>query len=339
VRFIKFTYLIIGVGLLALLVLRSDSAAVLNVAGRIGFAIVPVMALYAARVAVMSFVWSLSLTELPWSPLWLGRILVVRTVGDAINLATPFAQMGGEVIKVMVLKRRYGIALGEGAASLITSRTALVFALVLFLAVGYGLIAGESAIATGYQWSTGLGLMVFAAAVAGFYLVQRWRLLSRSGALFLRRRLGKLAAGLIATEDRLLAFYRDHPKRFAVAIAAGFFQWFLGVATLYVILAAIGHPLGWRELWMAEAFVQLVRATTFFVPANLGTQEGAFMLVIGVLGGDPSVGLAAALIRRLPEVAFIALGLLLGWRYTGHFAYLKEKAPPLEGAEENPQGQ
>ena len=80
------------------------------------------------------------------------------------------------------------------------------------------------------------------------------------------------------------------------------------------------HYLGWRidfaDSWIIEAFAQLVRAGTFFIPASIGAQESAMVLVCGIVTGDATVGLAAALVRRARELLWILAGVLFGSRYT-----------------------
>lgn len=63
---------------------------------------------------------------------------------------------------------------------------------------------------------------------------------------------------------------------------------------------------------MIEAVVQLVRVGVFFVPLAIGTQEGAFTVVVGALTGNPSLGVAAAVLRRCREIIVIGAGLLMG---------------------------
>ena len=55
-----------------------------------------------------------------------------------------------------------------------------------------------------------------------------------------------------------------------------------------------------------------MRSGTFFIPASIGAQEGAFLLVYTAITGSPSLGIAVALVRRLREVLWIGWGVALG---------------------------
>ena len=48
------------------------------------------------------------------------------------------------------------------------------------------------------------------------------------------------------------------------------------------------------DAWIIEAVAQLVRTGTFFIPASIGAQEGAFMLVCAAMTGSPALGVAVA---------------------------------------------
>jgi hypothetical protein len=51
----------------------------------------------------------------------------------------------------------------------------------------------------------------------------------------------------------------------------------------------------------------------FFVPAKAGTQEGGKMLIFSLLGLDPAKGLSLAIARRIRELTWAGIALLI-WR-------------------------
>jgi uncharacterized membrane protein YbhN (UPF0104 family) len=93
-------------------------------------------------------------------------------------------------------------------------------------------------------------------------------------------------------------------------------NWGLGAYELYLIMYFLGHPVTWTEVWIMETAVQLVRAGTFFIPGHIGANEVGLVLIVGALTGQPSLGLAAALVRRGREALWIAWGCWLGWLYS-----------------------
>ena len=67
---------------------------------------------------------------------------------------------------------------------------------------------------------------------------------------------------------------------------------------------------------MIEAIAQMVRAGTFLIPASIGAQEGAFMLVYTVITGSPALGIAVAMTRRFREVLWLVWGASVGLRFS-----------------------
>ena len=55
---------------------------------------------------------------------------------SALELVTPFGALGGEPMKVVVLKRHYGIRYAETGASLVLARTTDMLAVLVFLVAG-----------------------------------------------------------------------------------------------------------------------------------------------------------------------------------------------------------
>ena len=85
---------------------------------------------------------------------------------------------------------------------------------------------------------------------------------------------------------------------------------------LYIVMRLLGYPITWAEAWIIEALVQTVRTGAFFIPSGIGAQEGTFQIVCAAITGNPSVGLAFALIRRGRELVWIAIGLVLAAGYS-----------------------
>ena len=66
---------------------------------------------------------------------------------------------------------------------------------------------------------------------------------------------------------------------------------------------------------MIEGFLALVRTMLFFVPADVGTQEGSLVLICGAITGSPATGLALATIRRFRDLLLVVSGLAVGSHY------------------------
>ena len=110
-------------------------------------------------------------------------------------------------------------------------------------------------------------------------------------------------------DEKLVEFYTCHHARAAFAFVLAFVNWVLGVTEIYITMFFLGHPITMTEAWIIEAVAQLVRVATFVIPASIGAQEGAFMVIGAAVTGSPTVGFAVALVRRAREIIWIGWGM------------------------------
>jgi uncharacterized protein (TIRG00374 family) len=169
-------------------------------------------------------------------------LLSVRLAGEAFNITTPTASMGGEPVKAFLLRPR--APLDEGLAAVIVGKTTIMVAQSLFVAVGltlaWFLLPLPSAFLKGMMWL----LVVEILALGGFALVQLLGVLDL-GLRFLTRlglqREGPRAAKIRSLDRALAAFYREHPKRLGLSLFFHFLGWLLGSLEVYLILLPAGE--------------------------------------------------------------------------------------------------
>ncbi len=248
-------------------------------------------------------------------------LLAARLAGEAFNLTTPTASVGGEAVKAWLV--RPWVPITEGLPSVIVAKTTIVIGQALFLVVG--LLAAHAALPTdslvirGMQWL----LVVQVLAVGGFVVVQTGGAL-RGSTRWLQR-IGWLSVRPVETlthiNDELAHFYRREPRRLALSIVYHFLAWLIGVLEPWLILRWIGLPVSLAEAAAIEAFSTGIRFAAFLVPGYLGALEAGHMAIFAALGLGAPAGLSFTLIRRVREAAWTALGFLL-------LAPLKAQAPP-----------
>jgi hypothetical protein len=84
------------------------------------------------------------------------------------------------------------------------------------------------------------------------------------------------------------------------------------------IFYAVGIPISVREAIAIEALASVVKALAFFIPAAWGYKMGECP-VVDAIRLSSSFGLTFSLVRRLRELLWISLGLMVllrhyGWR-------------------------
>ena len=264
----------------------------------------------------------------------LHRLFWMRWVGDSINALLPAAQVGGEVVRGLML-RRLGVPGPLCGASVIIDLTAALLSLILFIALGGALLLARGG---GDVPAVELvaSLAVFAAALALVVAAQRYGWL-----LALARRLEAMASGRAwqamtggaAALDRAMAEMYRRPASVARCIGWRFASWLLGAAEIWLSLWLLGHPVGFGAALIIDALGQAARNLGFAIPGQLGVQEGGY-LAAGLLVGVPAdTGLAVALIKRVRDV-ILGVPALLIWQWqTGRriFAAAPVDADPAKG--------
>ena len=252
--------------------------------------------------------------------LWL--LYLARLIGEALNSLTPTAYLGGEPVKAFVLQR-FGVPLTEGTTSVILAKTALTIAQIAFVIVGIAmfLIRRETNLAT---LPTLAALVAAGAGMASLLVVLQRRGLVAFVARTVRRvfpRAGlvaRLAARAPEIDERLRAFYAARPRAAAASVGLHFVGWVTGATEVFAIMALIGHPVTIGDAVVIEALAQPTRLAGILIPGTLGVQEAGGMVIFGLLGLPPELGLALMLIKRVREVGFNVLGLGLLTRLRPH---------------------
>ena len=320
IRSAKYIFLFIGIALLSVVFLETDLHELWIEVSRVGIAgMATIMAVYVLYFGADALSWQVTLPAVGSDHRWIGRLFVVRMIGEAYNNITPTASLGGEPIKAWLLKVNWGVPLRDSGASLVIAKTTSMFSLVVFVGVGVYMLSQHTAFNSGHKLIAAGGLSFLVFAVIVFFLMQHLKLSTFVGRKLGQTTFGKKLTGIIsAAEDidsQFASFYSQHRRRLCWSSLFAMANWILGVVEVFLIMEFIGHPVSFAEAWMIECMVQLVRTITFFIPAGLGTQEGAFLIGVGALTGVPSAGVATALVRRFRDLLWIALSLFVASFY------------------------
>lgn len=234
------------------------------------------------------------------------KLLAARCAGQAVNVVTALGGVGGEATKAWLLRR--DIPYEASVPSLILAKTAEVVAQALLLVTGI-LVA----------WATGvvgwalLGpmcylLIVEVIAVGGFILAQVAGGVGRAGRLLAWVGAGR---GARRIDGAVRGFYRSHWRSLLLSVGCHFAGWLVGTVEVLLILQSLQVPASLVTATVIEALGTGVRFATFFIPASLGTLEGANAAAFAALGWAASDGLAFSLVRRGRQAVWIGLGLAI----------------------------
>ena len=265
-----------------------------------------------------SLAWQLTLLSAPITSKYVYYFFQIRLAGEAFNNILPAASMGGEPIKAMLLKNLHGINYDESISSLILTRTINAIALIFFLIIGFLLILENDIFDKEYRKIAGVGLIILISLIFLFFAIQRFQLTSLISKSLSERRgfnwLENFLSHIKSIDERLVSFYTVQYRRAAISFTLAFFNWVIGVGEIIITMHFLGYPITFADAWIIEAIAQLVRAATFFIPASIGAQEGAFFVIGSTITGSPTLGFSVAIIRRAREIIWIFIGLMVFYK-------------------------
>jgi uncharacterized protein (TIRG00374 family) len=306
VRTIRSLATVLGLAILIVLIVRVGSDEALTATARaLGWRSLLVCLPFALIMAVDTLGWryAFAYDRVPFL-----RLMAGRMAGEAVNVISVVAPIGGDAIKVWFLRPH--VPYRESVASVIVAKTTITLAQALFLLAGVAAavaLAVDARLVRAMLWL----LLVELIGAGGFLLVQISGLLSR-GARVLARFRAFQALAAAATLDRTLQdFYRREWRRFGLSVAFHLLGWLMGVLEAWLFLRVLQVPASLATALVIETLGSAVRFATFFIPGSLGALEGANSAAFAALGFGAPAGLAFSLLRRLRQVVWIGLGVVV----------------------------
>ena len=116
---------------------------------------------------------------------------------------------------------------------------------------------------------------------------------------------------LLTVDRQIAALHRQNPVTFVSAVALELLCRFLSSFEIMFVLLVIMPDVSFPACVIMLAFTSLFANLLFFIPLQLGGREGGFMLSASGLAMTASSGIFVALIIRIRELIWTAVGLLL----------------------------
>ena len=319
-------FFIFGAVVLAFMITRLDFEETWNGIRHAGYWFVAVLLLWAVLYIFNSLTWYIIIrsgdkkTHIPFW--WLYKITIS---GFALNYATPGGLMGGEPYRVMALSPLIGT---ERASS-----TVILYAMThIFSHFIFWLMSVALFIATEQLTST---MSLLLALITAFCLIGIWFFMTgyRKG---LANRLASLLEHIPGLRDKVRKFVSHNSSKleiidqqiaalhsakrlvFVLSVLLELAVRICSAAEIMFVLLVITPDVDFVRCILILAFTSLLANILFFMPLQLGGREGGFMLSTAGLSMTAGAGAFVALIVRLRELVWTAVGLLLikvDWRH------------------------
>lgn len=326
-------FFVFGLAVLAVMVTQLNFAEVWAGLRRAGYWFFAVILLWVFLYMINTASWYIiirsgSKERPPFSFLWLYRMTIT---GFALNYATPGGLMGGEPYRIMSLAPKIGTE--RASSSVILYVMTHIFSHFWFWLLSVVLFVLMRPIET--------YIAVILACVAAFSLLGLWffmvgyrkgiavRIMSLLGHVpvvkgWARRFIDKHREQLATIDKQIADLHRQNRRTFVSAVLLELLCRILSAAEIMFILLVITPlPTGdfsavacqlstlFLNSVMILAFTSLFANLLFFMPLQLGGREGGFLMSTAGLAMTAATGIFVALIVRIRELVWTAIGLLL----------------------------
>ena len=279
-------------------------------------------------VAVVPYGVSVTLDTAGWAAILRGlearvatwRLLGLRLSTEAVHLSFPGGPLIAEGMKVWLLRRRFGVDVPEGSASLAVKKALQLGTHGVYLLVAAAVSGPWLADPRLRPLLFGLGTLVSTVSVvlvavllSGGVAERLWRVLRRIPVARLRRWIVAREVAFTATDQHVRRVLLSHAPGLVVAFLWILAGWFAEAGESWVLLRLLGQDLPFAAVLAFEPVVSFARSAAFFVPAGLGVQDAGYMAFLRRAGISDAVNIAAAfvLLKRFKEVFWIAVGWIL----------------------------
>ena len=240
------------------------------------------------------------------------KLYNIRLAGAAVNAVTPTAMVGGEVLKAVLLKRY--VPLSDGLASVISAKLSLMLGQAVFILVGLGAFLHQLALSQTAKFILVAAFLFTTLGSLWFLHVQRnglfaWLFRLADRFWLPSTVLSGLRAEAARIDEKLASLHTTRSADFSMSILFHFLAQGLGALQISLLLSWLATPTDFLTCIAVEAFSLLVDGTTFFVPGQVGVQEGGKVVIFTAFGFPASIGLAVGVALRLNQIALILLGL------------------------------
>ena len=311
-RTVRILLLLGGASVVALLLRQIGVAVMVDMFRQLGWAFLLITAVYTLHTAMRAVAL--------WCCLGRSRIRFrdvarVRLSGEAVEMLTFTGPFLSEPTKGVLLKR-YGIDTADAFGGLAAEY--LVYIIVgFFLATGaLVVLLSREALGAGSEVPIiGLLLTLAAFTMAFVYAAVTRRRLIAPGiswlgwAVGLGDRASRAAETIGPVEDVLVGFLHDRPARLFEVMGIEMLAHALLAADIWIALRALGFPVNPVDPFVLEGGIKLVGLIFFYVPAELGAAEGAYVVLATALKFGAAAGLTIALVRRVRALIIGLVGL------------------------------
>lgn len=309
---LRYLFIAVGAALLVVLVRKIGIDTILQNIRELGWWFIPVLMISGMGYVLYTAAWRTFLHRLS-DGIGFYELFRIKVAGEAINTLTPANFIGGDPMRIYLLKKNFPVS--EGAASVVVDRT--LHSIAVLLTVMLGIVVAFLTLdhlSANIKYGVPIVLTI-ALAFMGFVLVHQRRglfgiLMELCRRFRIRREFSeRTVRRFMELDSHIVDFYESNHRGFLLALGCHVVGRLLGVVEIYVIGRAVSDEFTLFAALMLAALAPMINAVFAFIPGAIGVMEGAYSGVLYLLHLDPAIGITIQIARRLRAAFWIGLGL------------------------------
>ncbi|MBU6342941.1 MAG: flippase-like domain-containing protein [Bacteroidetes bacterium] len=240
-------------------------------------------------------------------------LFLIRHIGETVSVINPTSVVGGEALKVFLLKDK-GIERKTVIHSVLLSRIIMVLTqILLFFGVAVYMLAREVRFnweIRPVQWLLPVGLMLVFLGLLRQNWIRQAFWATRPGK-WLDVRTGEMRVKIKEMWKDLLDFSRNNSKNLALSCFYFTFHWVFGAAEFFVILHFLHLPISMVQAVFIDMGVVFFKAAGAMIPGQIGVEEygnKVMLAAVGVAGTE--IWITVSVLRRSRQLCWTVFGLI-----------------------------
>lgn len=316
-------FFLFGLAVLVVMVTQLDFADVWHNLQHAGYWFLAVVVLWAFLYIFNTAAWLTIIRSQSHDPmerkrvsfLWLYKVTVS---GFALNYATPGGLMGGEPYRIMELTPKIGAE--RATSSVVLYAMTHIFSHFWFWLLSMFLFVFTQPVS--FFMGTMLTLTgAFCISAIWFFLTGYKKGLAVRVMNLVRHIpfIKKWAEPFVADhkeeldriDSQIASLHNQNPRTFLMVVLLELSCRICSASEIFFILLVLFPSVNYLDCVLILAFTSLFANMLFFMPLQLGGREGGFLMSVTGLGLSTSAGVFVALLVRIRELIWTAVGLLL----------------------------
>ena len=242
--------------------------------------------------------------------------LIIVWISQATGKFFPTGNITGEFVRIYLAVKK-GLSTAEATSTVFIDLIIATFSLFLIaiMSLIYFLLGSNDDLLTKHVIYLSLSLLLILISCVIFYFFISKRILKvliKKIPSFFSYKISTQKIFSIIRVDRALYQAIKKKNTLIKALICRVLGWLGGAFEIYVFLWIIGYDPNIIDVIVIESFSGIIRAIVFFIPAGIGVQELAFIIVGDFVGLNSETSFSIALGRRVREI-LVGLPAIISW--------------------------